>query len=119
MIKIIAPAKTTDNYSMKNTSVLVIFTALTNLADGITKVALPLIATMLTTSPALAAGVSVTLTLPWLLVALHVGVLVDRSDRRILLWIANIARLLIIAVLFVSVLTQHVGLALLYAAGLI
>ncbi|WP_234995859.1 MFS transporter [Streptoalloteichus hindustanus] len=70
------------------------FTAITNLADGVTKVALPLLATQLSSSPAQVAAVSLTLSLPWLLVALHVGVLADRADRRRLLWIANAMRLL-------------------------
>ena len=64
MTTIIKPTKTIEEVSSRNTGVLVIFTALTNLADGVTKVALPLMATMLTASPALVAGVSVTLTLP-------------------------------------------------------
>lgn len=97
----------------RNTGVLVGFTAVTNLADGVTKVALPLMATSLTTSPGQVAGVAMTLTLPWLLVALHVGVLVDRYDRRLLLWLADLARLGAIAVLLVL----PTSLPLLYAAG--
>jgi MFS family permease len=107
-----------DGESARNIGVLVMFTALTNLADGVTKVALPLMATMLTASPALVAGVSVTLTLPWLLVALHVGVLVDRADRRVLLWIADITRLLVIAGLLSLVLIKGVTLSWLYVGGL-
>ena len=37
--------------SARNTVVLVLFTAVTNLADGVTKIALPLLATRLTSSP--------------------------------------------------------------------
>ncbi|RKT82192.1 Predicted arabinose efflux permease, MFS family [Saccharopolyspora antimicrobica] len=85
--------------SAHNTVVLVVFTAITNLADGVVKMALPLMATTLTSSPGLVAAVSLTLTLPWLLTALHVGVLVDRFDRRKLLWLANFMRLLTLAVL--------------------
>lgn len=118
MTTIIKPTKTIEEVSSRNTGVLVIFTALTNLADGVTKVALPLMATMLTASPALVAGVSVTLTLPWLLVALHVGVLVDRADRRVLLWIADITRLVVVAALLAMVLTDGVTLPLLYIGGL-
>ncbi|POD68878.1 MFS transporter [Pseudomonas syringae group genomosp. 3] len=118
MNRIITRTNDIDGDSARNTGVLVMFTALTNLADGVTKVALPLMATMLTASPALVAGVSVTLTLPWLLVALHVGVLVDRADRRVLLWIADITRLLVIAGLLSLVLTQGVTLPWLYVGGL-
>ncbi|MFI8849338.1 MFS transporter [Streptomyces sp. NPDC053499] len=77
----------------RNTAVLVGFTAATNLADGVTKMALPLLATRLTGSPAQVTVVSLTLTVPWLLTALHIGVLVDRFDRRRLLWCANAMRL--------------------------
>ncbi|KVW50770.1 transporter [Burkholderia ubonensis] len=97
---------------------LVMFTALTNLADGVTKVALPLMATALTQSPLQVSGVSLTLTLPWLLVALHVGVLVDRADRRVLLWLANGMRLAAIAVLVLLSLSNGITLPVLYIGGL-
>ncbi|WP_080412249.1 MFS transporter [Burkholderia ubonensis] len=97
---------------------LVVFTALTNLADGVTKVALPLMATALTQSPLQISGVSLTLTLPWLLVALHVGVLVDRADRRVLLWLANGMRLAAIAVLVLLSLSNGITLPVLYIGGL-
>ncbi|WP_080410983.1 MFS transporter [Burkholderia ubonensis] len=97
---------------------LVVFTALTNLADGVTKVALPLMATALTPSPLQVSGVSLTLTLPWLLVALHVGVLVDRADRRVLLWLANGMRLAAIAVLVLLSLSNGITLPVLYIGGL-
>ncbi|KVR02630.1 transporter [Burkholderia ubonensis] len=97
---------------------LVMFTALTNLADGVTKVALPLMATALTQSPLQVFGVSLTLTLPWLLVALHVGVLVDRADRRVLLWLANGMRLSAIAVLVLLSMSNGITLPVLYIGGL-
>ncbi|MGW7822095.1 MFS transporter [Streptomyces puniciscabiei] len=83
----------------RNTAVLLAFTAITNLADGVTKIALPLLATRASGSPAQVSGVSLTLSLPWLLTALHVGVLVDRVDRRRLLWGANALRLLALGAL--------------------
>ncbi|KVR40980.1 transporter [Burkholderia ubonensis] len=111
-------ARALDAASGRNTFVLVAFTALTNLADGVTKVALPLMATALTQSPMYVSGVSLTLTLPWLLVALHVGVLVDRADRRVLLWIANCMRLAAIATLILLSLSNSITLPVLYAGGL-
>lgn len=83
----------------RNTLVLLAFTAITNLADGVTKIALPLLATRASGSPAQVSAVSLSLSLPWLLVALHVGVLVDRLDRRRLLWGANALRLLALGAL--------------------
>ncbi|WP_435188232.1 MFS transporter [Streptomyces sp. bgisy126] len=105
--------------STRNTAVLVSFTAITNLADGVTKVVLPLMATGLTDSPAQVAGVGLTLTLPWLLVALHVGVLVDRFDRRVLLWIADIARMLVVASLLFLAVRDAVTLPALYVGGFV
>src|ERR671920_333341 len=57
--------------------------SLSNLADGLVKVALPLIAVTLTDSPGMVAGVTLAVTLPWLLFALPAGALADRLDRRI------------------------------------
>ncbi|MCX4390136.1 MFS transporter [Micromonospora peucetia] len=105
--------------STRNTWVLVSFTAVTNLTDGVTKVAFPLVAISLTDSPALVSGVLLTLTLPWLLVAMHVGVLVDRSDRRKLLWLANTMRMTVVLSLFTAVATDVVSLPMLYGGGLI
>ncbi|MFF3265351.1 MFS transporter [Streptomyces sp. NPDC002932] len=102
----------------RNTAVLVSFTAITNLADGVTKVVLPLMATQLTDSPAQVAGVGLTLTLPWLLVALHVGVLVDRFDRRLLLWLADGARTAAVGALLSLSVSDAVTIPALYAVGL-
>lgn len=104
---------------MRNTWVLTAFTAITNLADGVTKVALPLMATTLTASPVVVSGVLVALTLPWLLAALHVGVLVDRADRRKLLGVANAMRIAAILGLLVAIATDVVNVPMLYAAALL
>ncbi|QDL68194.1 MFS transporter [Streptomyces malaysiensis] len=115
----LSPQSPPADASTRNTWVLVSFTAVTNLTDGVTKVALPLIATSLTDSPALVSGVLLTLTLPWLLVALHVGVLVDRSDRRKLLWLANAMRMTVVLGLFTALVADVVSLPMLYGGGLI
>ncbi|MFF3129102.1 MFS transporter [Streptomyces sp. NPDC057908] len=103
----------------RNTAVLVGFTAATNLADGVMKMALPLQAAQLTNSPAQVTAVSLTLTLPWLLVALHIGVIVDRFDRRRLLWGANGMRLAAMGWLTVSAVTGGLRLGQLFTAGVI
>ncbi|MEU0935277.1 MFS transporter [Embleya sp. NPDC005971] len=103
----------------RNTSVLLAFTLVTNLADGITKIALPVLAARSTDSPGLISLVSLALTLPWLLVALPVGVLVDRADRRRLLWLADGLRLLAIGVLIAIVLGGRVTLVALALGGLV
>ncbi|MBB5936902.1 MFS transporter [Streptomyces zagrosensis] len=103
----------------RNTLVLLVFTVFTNLADGVTKIALPLMAARITDSPALISLVSLTLTLPWLLVALHVGVLVDRADRRRLLWLADGMRLLAVGALLLTVAAGGVTLWGLAVAGVV
>ncbi|MFC7309279.1 MFS transporter [Streptomyces monticola] len=101
----------------RNTVVLLVFTAVTNLADGVTKVVLPLLAAQASGSPAQVAAVSLSLSLPWLLVALHVGVLVDRVDRRRLLWGANALRLLAVGALIQIALSDGITTAVLFAVG--
>ena len=75
---------------------------LSNLADGLVKIALPLVAVTLTDSPGLVAGVALAVTLPWLLFALPAGALADRVDRRIAMITANVVRSAAMAVLAVA-----------------
>jgi MFS family permease len=76
---------------------------LSNLADGLVKIALPLVAVTVTDSPALVAGVALAVTLPWLPFALPVGALVDRVDRRAAMLMANVIRAAAVAALAVTV----------------
>jgi MFS family permease len=76
--------------------------AVSNLADGLVKIALPLVAVTLTDSPGLVAGVTLAVTLPWLLFALPAGALADRVDRRIAMVTANVVRAAGVAVLAVA-----------------
>ena len=78
---------------------------LSNLADGIVKVAMPLVAVRYTQSPTLIAGLAFALTLPWLLFALPAGAFADRWDRRkTMLW-ANVGRAVLLGALAVIMLT--------------
>lgn len=77
---------------------------LSNLADGVFKIALPLLAIQFTQSPTLVAGLSVAATLPWLLFALTAGALADRLDRRKLMLWANLGRGVLPALLVILVL---------------
>jgi MFS family permease len=65
---------------------------LSSLADGVLKVALPLVAVSYTRSPVLIAGLAFAFSLPWLLFALPAGALVDRLDRRRAMLTANVLR---------------------------
>ncbi|GAB3301360.1 MFS transporter [Pseudoclavibacter terrae] len=66
--------------------------ALSNLADGIAFVSMPLLAASVTDDPRLVAGLATLYALVRLLVALPIGVWVDRFDRRTLLVAANLLR---------------------------
>ncbi|GHC81551.1 MFS transporter [Nocardiopsis terrae] len=117
MSEIVSSPTRAGRADARNTGVLVVFTALTNLADGVLKVALPLAAIALTDSPAAVAAVATTLTLPWLLTSLHVGVLVDRFDRRRLLLVANLARVATMVCLVSALAADSVSLPLIYTGG--
>src|SRR3546814_17551884 len=56
--------------------------AIPNLGDGVSALAFPWLATLITRDPALIALVAFATRLPWLLFAIPAGVLVDRRDRR-------------------------------------
>lgn len=82
-------------------------------------VALPLLATTLTRDPVGIAALGAVGYLPWLLLALPVGALVDRMDRRRVMVIANAARATTFGVLAGLVLQGLVSLWLLYALTLV
>ena len=76
-------------------------TALSNLADGMFQVALPLLALRITRSPAEIAGLVLASRLPWLVFALHAGALADRLDRRRTMVNVDLARAVLICLLAV------------------
>ncbi|GAA2564000.1 MFS transporter [Winogradskya consettensis] len=89
--------------------------AVSNLGDGISFVAIPLLAATLTDSATLVAGLSLAFTLPRLLVSVFSGALVDRMDRRRLMTIVNLARGGVMGVLFVLVAVDLISMPVLYA----
>ncbi|MCG8917643.1 MFS transporter [Actinokineospora sp. PR83] len=93
--------------------------ALSNLGDGIGKVAFPLLGASVTRDPVLIAGLSATSFLPWLLFALVSGALIDRVDRRRAVLLANAARAVIVGGLTVLVLLDSASIWLLYAVALV
>lgn len=79
--------------------------AFSNLADGLGRTAVPLIATTLTRDPLAIAAVGALAFVPWLVFGLPAGMLVDRFDRRLIMAIANVLRggvALLLAILTVS-----------------
>jgi MFS family permease len=88
--------------------------AVSNLGDGVTLVAGPLLAATLTRDPRLVAGLAVAQRLPWLLFSLVSGALVDRLDRRLLMVRVDAARCAAVGLLGVAVLADAATLPLLY-----
>lgn len=93
--------------------------AISNIGDGVTVVAMPLLATHYTREPVLVAGAAVAQGLPWLLFSLHAGVVVDRLDRRRLMIAADTLRFVVLFLFGIMVLTDFGGIALLYIVAFI
>jgi MFS family permease len=93
--------------------------ALSNLGDGIGRVAFPLLATTLTRDPVLIAGLAAVQQVPWLLFSAISGVLLDRTDRRRAMMLANLTRAVVIGLLAVLVLLDGAGIAAVYLAALL
>ncbi|MFR9780051.1 MFS transporter [Micromonospora sp. MS34] len=78
--------------------------AVSNLGDGVTMVAGPLLVASLTRDPAAVAAAALAPQLPWLLFSLVSGALVDRVDRRQLIVTVNVGRGLVLGALAGAVL---------------
>lgn len=74
-----------------------------SLGDGVAKVAAPLLAVRLTDDPLLVSAVAAVAMLPWLLLAVPAGILVDRVDRRRAMSAASGARAMLAVLLLVLV----------------
>lgn len=72
------------------------------LGDGVRLVALPLLAATISHDPVLVSLVTLAQGAPWLLFALVSGALVDRLDRRRVMWTVDLARAVIAATLAIA-----------------
>ena len=97
-------------------SLWAVFTA-TNLGDGLSLVAFPLLAISLTDDARLIALVSVFRFLPFLVVGLPAGVMLDRTDRRRAAVLAQLGRASVLGVLSVVVLSGRASILWLSAAA--
>ncbi|MDP9209748.1 MAG: MFS transporter [Actinomycetota bacterium] len=79
--------------------------------------ALPLLAAELTRDPLAVSVVTFAGWLPWLLFALPAGALVDRLDRRRVMWAVDASRALVVGALTVAVLAGWASIPLLAVAG--
>ncbi|WP_341716185.1 MFS transporter [Micromonospora sp. FIMYZ51] len=89
--------------------------AVSNIGDGVTMAAGPLLVAAVSDDPALIAGAVFAQQLPWLLFALVSGVYVDRLDRRRLVVAVNLLRAAALAALALTVATGTVTVAVIYA----
>ena len=76
--------------------------AISNLGDGVNFVAMPLLALSLTEDERLISLTTLATFLPWMLLALPVGVIVDRLDRQHLMVLANLVRVALFATIAVG-----------------
>jgi MFS family permease len=91
--------------------------ATSNVGDGVYGTALPLLAATLTRDPFLVSVVSFAEWLPWLLFGLLSGALLDRWDRRRVMWTVDAARFAVVGGLAVAVLGGRASIALLGVVG--
>lgn len=100
---------------------LLLWTASTtsSFASWVMKLALPMVAAQMTTSPLLVSGVTFAFTLPWLTFGLQAGALTDRLDRRTILLGTTTARLLTLSLLAIAATFQAASLPFLYGTALV
>lgn len=90
--------------------------AVSTVGDGMTLTAVPLLAATLTRDPVAISLVNGVSFLPWLVVGLLSGALVDRWDRRRTMWTVDLARAVVIAGLAGAVLAGAASIPLLLVA---
>ena len=89
-----------------------------NLGDGVFLVALPLLAARLTRSEVSISLVAAAASLPWLVLSLPIGAIIDRSDRKRILVRADSFRALVMVTLAVLAGTGHARIWMLWIAAL-
>lgn len=90
-----------------------------NLGDGVVLAALPLLAASLSQDPVAVSGVTIAAFMPWLLFGLLAGVVVDRVNRRLIMWTADVGRAVVVGLLAAAVMTDRASLWLIYAVVLL
>jgi MFS family permease len=92
-------------------------TGLSNLGDGLRLVAMPLLATSVTSDPRLIAGVTVAQQLPWLFFILPGGAWADRFDRRVLRMRLDWARAAVMLGLVAAISFDRASIVVIYAVA--
>jgi MFS family permease len=93
--------------------------AISSTGDGAFVAALPLLAVTISRDPRLVAVVAAASYLPWMLLSLPAGALVDRYDRATLMWRAQAVQGAVVAAVAVLVVFRVAGIAVLGVAGLL
>jgi len=91
-------------------------TWISNVGDGIALTAGPLLVAAQTRNPVLVGAASLLQRLPWLLFGLYAGAVADRVDRRVLVILADGARVAVVGVLCAVILLGRVDIAVVLAA---
>ncbi len=81
---------------------------ISNLSDGLLAVAAPLLAISLTKDPVLISLLSAFVMLPWLLFAIPIGLIVDRTDKRLLVTLTNSIRFIVAGLVALAISTDHI-----------
>lgn len=89
--------------------------AISNLGDGISFVAMPLLALSLTDDARLLSLAAFATFVPWVVLALPVGIVVDRLDRQRLMATASLTRVLLFAAVAVAATNDHLTIWSLFA----
>lgn len=92
---------------------------LADFGDGIRLAAFPLLAARVTSSPAAVTAVTALQGLPWIVMGLGIGAVVDRLDLRKLMVGVDVVRALLIAGLALGVMLGVAGLPLIYTTALL
>jgi MFS family permease len=93
--------------------------AVSYVGDGAMVSALPLFALTATKDPRLISLVSAAIYVPWLLVSLPAGAIVDRHDRVTLMWRSQAVQCAVMCTLLALVVTHLAGIAVLVVGGLL
>lgn len=88
-------------------------TGINSVGDGAFAAAVPLLAVTVTHDPRLVSVVSAATYLPWLLLSLPAGALVDRYDHVALMWRAQVIQAVIVSVLAVLAALGHIDIPML------
>jgi len=91
--------------------------AVDGLGDGALAAALPLLTASLTHDPVLVSFVSAAAYLPWLLISLPAGAIVDRADHARVMWISQLGQALVVAALAIVIAAGAASIPLVIAAA--